>query len=58
MINSIKIAYRNAFRNKRRTLLSILAIAIGGFASLVIGAFVNSVNKNILTQTTRDSGHI
>lgn len=58
MINSIKIAYRNAFRNKRRTLLSILAIAIGGFASLTIGSFVNSVNQGIQTQTARDSGHI
>ena len=58
MINSIKIAYRNAFRNKRRTLLSILAIAIGGFASLTIGSFVNSVNQGIRTQTARDGGHI
>ena len=58
MINSIKIAYRNTFRNKRRTFLSILAIAIGGFASLTIGSFVNSVNQGIQTQTARDSGHI
>jgi len=58
MFNSLQIAYRNAFRNKRRTFLSILAIAIGGFASLVIGSFVNSVNQGIQTQTARDSGHI
>jgi len=58
MFNSIKIAYRNAFRNKRRTLLSILAIGIGGFASLTIGSFVNSVNQGIQTQTARDSGHM
>lgn len=58
MINSIRIAYRNAFRNKRRTFLSILAIAIGGFASLTIGSFVNSLNKGIKTQTARDLGHI
>ena len=58
MFNSIRIAYRNAFRNKRRTFLSILAIAIGGFASLTIGSFVNSINQGIQTQTARDSGHI
>jgi len=58
MFNSLRIAYRNAFRNKRRTFLSILAIAIGGFASLTIGSFVNSINQGIQTQTARDSGHI
>ena len=58
MFNDLRIAYRNAFRNKRRTLLSVLAIAIGGFASLTIGSFVNSVNQGIQTQTARDGGHI
>jgi len=58
MINSIKIAFRNTLRNKRRTLLSLFAIAIGGFASLLIGSFVSSINKGIQTGIARDSGHI
>ena len=58
MINSIKIAFRNTMRNKRRTLLSVLAIAIGGFASLLIGSFVSSVNHGIQTGVARSSGHL
>jgi len=58
MINSIKIAFRNTLRNKRRTLLSVLAIAIGGFASLLIGSFVASVNHGIQTGVARSSGHL
>jgi len=58
MINSIKIAFRNTLRNKRRTLLSVLAIAIGGFASLLIGSFVSSVNQGIQTGVARSSGHL
>jgi len=58
MINSIKIAFRNTLRNKRRTLLSVLAIAIGGFASLLIGSFVSSVNHGIQTGVARTSGHL
>ncbi len=58
MINSIKIAFRNTLRNKRRTLLSVLAIAIGGFASLLIGSFIISINQSIQTGVARGSGHI
>lgn len=58
MINSIKIAFRNTLRNKRRTVLSVLAIAIGGFASLLIGSFVSSISKGIQTEIARDSGHL
>jgi len=45
-------------RNKRRTLLSLLAIAIGGFASLLIGSFVSSINNGIKTGVARSSGHL
>ena len=58
MLNSIKIAFRNTMRNKRRTLLSLLAIAIGGFASLLIGSFVSSINNGIKTGVARSSGHL
>ena len=58
MKNSIKIAFRNTLRNKRRTLLSVLAIAIGGFASLLIGSFIISINQGIQTGVARSSGHI
>lgn len=58
MKNSIKIAFRNTLRNKRRTLLSVLAIAIGGFASLLIGSFIISINQSIQTGVARGSGHI
>ncbi|HHD82170.1 MAG TPA: ABC transporter permease [Campylobacterales bacterium] len=58
MLNSIKIAFRNTLRNKRRTLLSVFAIAIGAFASLLIGSFVASVNQGIQTQVARSSGHL
>ncbi|NKQ40117.1 MAG: ABC transporter permease [Sulfurovum sp.] len=58
MTNSIKIAFRNTLRNKRRTLLSVLAIAIGGVASLLLGAFVSSIYYGIQTGISKDSGHL
>jgi len=57
MRNSIKIAFRNTFRNKRRTLLSILAIAMGAVASLLIGSFVSSIYYGMQTGVARGAGH-
>ena len=58
MRNSIKIAFRNTFRNKRRTLLSILAIAMGAVASLLIGSFVSSIYYGMQTGVARGAGHL
>ncbi len=58
MKNSLKIAFRNTLRNKRRTTMSVLAIAIGGLASLLIGAFVSSIFYGMQTNIVRNSGHL
>ena len=58
MKNSIKIAFRNTLRNKRRTILSVLTIAMGAIASLLFGGFISSFYYNVQTQIARQSGHI
>lgn len=58
MNNNIKIAFRNTLRNKRRTIFSILTIAIGAIASLLFGGFISSFYYNVQTQIIRQSGNI
>jgi putative ABC transport system permease protein len=54
-----KLAVRNIFRNKRRTLITELAIVIGVVAILFVGAFLNGMSQswgNNLIDA--DSGHL
>lgn len=55
----IKIAWRNIFRNWRRSFFTILAIAMGLGALIFIWAFVDGTNQQeISTYTSFLSGHI
>ena len=56
---SIKIAFRNIFRNKRRTLLTMLMVMMGGFCIVLFNGFVQnakiSMREDLINTKT---GHI
>jgi len=59
MTNLLKMAYRNLGRNRRRSVLSALALAIGVALLLFISAFFQGEMRGSMESTLRlDSGHI
>jgi putative ABC transport system permease protein len=54
-----KLAARNVFRNRRRTLLTLAAMAFGGAAIIVFGGFVDFIYVGVRESTIRSQiGHI
>ncbi|MFA6583162.1 MAG: hypothetical protein WCS77_02600 [Elusimicrobiaceae bacterium] len=54
----LSIAYRNICRNKRRSLMTIMAIAVSSVAVLLFGGNVMSIIYTLQTGYVRSSGHI
>jgi putative ABC transport system permease protein len=53
-----KIAFRNIFRNARRSIMTMLAIAIGAAAMLVFGAYSQYDLYVLQTATVARTGHL
>lgn len=53
-----KIAFRNILRNVRRSLMTMLAIAVGAVALVVFGEFMSYIILGYKTQTIERSGHL
>ncbi len=55
----LKLAIRNVFRNRRRTLITIAAMGFGGAAIIVFGGFVHAIYWGVRESTIRSQvGHI
>ncbi len=55
----LKLAIRNVFRNRRRTLITLAAMAFGVAAVIVFGGFVHSIYWGVRESTIRSQvGHI
>jgi len=55
----VKLAIRNVFRNRRRTLITLAAMGFGAAAIIVFGGFVNSIYWGVRESTIRSQvGHI
>ena len=53
------LAVRNVFRNRRRTLITLAAMAFGAAAIIVFGGFVNAIYFGVRESTIRSQvGHI
>ncbi|MCX7381468.1 MAG: ABC transporter permease, partial [Alphaproteobacteria bacterium] len=53
-----KLAFRNILRNRRRSVMSIGAIAVGAIAMVLFGGFVSGVILGLQTDTVRRTGHL
>jgi putative ABC transport system permease protein len=54
----LKIAFRNILRNRRRSLMTLLAIAVGGIAVVLFGEFVAFVKVSLETNAVQKVGHL
>lgn len=55
---TLSLAVRNLLRNRRRSLATVLAMAIGSTAILLFGGFSSNVNYELHTRNVRKGGHL
>lgn len=57
MTMMLKLAFRNIFRNTRRSLTTLSTIAIGAIAVLIFGAYVTYIELAVETGAVQRTGH-
>lgn len=55
---TLSIAIRNLLRNRRRSLATLLAMAIGGASILLFGGFSGNINLEMHTRSVQRGGHL
>lgn len=55
---TFKIAFRNILRNRRRSAMTLLAIAVGAMGVLLFGEFVRFVTAGLETNAVQKVGHL
>lgn len=58
MFTSLLIPLRNVLRNRRRTLVTLITLAIGEVALLIFGGYANAVINGVQTGVVRQAGHL
>ena len=57
-MNTLQLALRNLLRNRRRSLATLLAMAVGSASILLFGGFSANVDYELLTRHVRKGGHL
>jgi putative ABC transport system permease protein len=57
-VRTLALALRNLLRNRRRTLATLAAIAIGGVSVLLFGGFSADIKYSLQTSYVRTVGHL
>lgn len=55
---TLQLAVRNLLRNRRRSLATLLAMAIGATSILLFGGYSTNINYTMHTQYVRTGGHL
>ena len=55
---TLKIAFRNIFRNTRRSITTLMTISIGATAVLVFGAYITYIQYGVQTSAVQRTGHL
>lgn len=58
MTNTLSLALRNLMRNRRRSIATLMALAIGAAAVLLFGGYSTDIRFALLTGYVRDGGHL
>lgn len=53
-----QIAFRNIFRNARRSLMTVLAIAVSAISILIFGGYVSAIIYGMQTDSVQKTGHL
>lgn len=57
-MNTLKIAFRNIFRNSRRSLMTVMAIGVGAASLLLFGEFIENIMLALQANEVMQSGHV
>ena len=57
-MNTLSLALRNLWRNRRRSLATLLGIGIGSIAVLLFGGFKSNIMNSMQTDFVRRGGHL
>lgn len=57
-MNAWLLAARNLLRNERRSLATVLALALGALSTLIFGGFSKNIQNTMLTAYVRTGGHL
>jgi len=58
LAHTVSIAFRNLFRNARRSSITLLSVATGGIAVLMFGGFVSQIFHGLETGLVLSGGHL
>jgi putative ABC transport system permease protein len=57
-MNTVSLAWRNLLRNRRRSLMTLVAMVLGLVAVLLFGGYVRDINYSLQSEFVRRTGHL